>query len=367
MKVILYIGHHKVGSTALQTFLSWNWLKLLRDGGILYPMVEAEGLGNCLRRAMTGKDDHGRLSLNQREPHNTLAFRMIDEVGGFKLPAFLDRPPSSLQMMRAIREQVENLTPSTVIMCSEVMSNFGHVGPQLTRRIRDLFPGAEFEIYLTLRRPDEYLASWHGQRFRFGYKLDRLEGAVAKRYATSVHFDYKTLLLPWQETFPDARFHIRNYRDVLAAGGSCEDFIRQVGVRFPSGLAAAPRSNQSIPYAFYEIARRANQTLEGPLPGQMMNFLERTSASRDVPANSEVEVLGAEARAHLSDRFQPIHAYLGKVADQSPFFPDIDELGRVRPVPELDAARAALARLRSLPPWSRPSAPLWQFLKELEI
>lgn len=39
MKVVFYIGHHKVGSTALQVYLSQNWLRLAQ-AGILYPAVE---------------------------------------------------------------------------------------------------------------------------------------------------------------------------------------------------------------------------------------------------------------------------------------------------------------------------------------
>ncbi|SFC73043.1 hypothetical protein SAMN04488094_108150 [Tropicimonas isoalkanivorans] len=365
MKVIIYIGHHKVGSTALQTYLSRNWLKLIRDGGILYPMVEFEGMANCLARAMAGKDDDGDLTLNEREPHNTLVFKMIAEAGGFKLPAFIDRPPAVFQMARAIREQIDNLSPRAVVLCSEVMSNFGHESPALTQQLRSFFPGASFEIYLTLRRPDEYLASWHGQRFRFGYRWGRLEGEVAKKYIHTVHFDYQTLLQPWTEAFPDAVFHIRNYSDVLAVGGSCEDFVQQVGIDFPSGLVPAPRANKSIPYAFYDIMRRANQELDRPDAERFMHFLESTNIAKEVHKNAEVEVLGQGARTFLADAFEPIHSYVGQVANRSPFFPDIDEMRIAHPVPEEVASRAALELLLELPERARPQPPAWELLRKL--
>ena len=51
MKIIIYIGHHKVGSTALQVFLSQNWLALVR-AGILYPSVETSGFSHNLAEVL---------------------------------------------------------------------------------------------------------------------------------------------------------------------------------------------------------------------------------------------------------------------------------------------------------------------------
>ena len=50
MKVILYIGHHKVGSTSLQVFLARNWAALAREG-TLYPSVENRGYALNLRQS----------------------------------------------------------------------------------------------------------------------------------------------------------------------------------------------------------------------------------------------------------------------------------------------------------------------------
>ena len=43
MQFVLFIGPHKVGSSQLQDFLYRNYVRLIQSG-ILYPMIEAEGL-----------------------------------------------------------------------------------------------------------------------------------------------------------------------------------------------------------------------------------------------------------------------------------------------------------------------------------
>ena len=41
MDLVIFMGHHKVGSSSLQSWLSTNWLALAR-AGILYPAVEMQ-------------------------------------------------------------------------------------------------------------------------------------------------------------------------------------------------------------------------------------------------------------------------------------------------------------------------------------
>lgn len=364
MKVVIFFGHHKVGSTALQAFLSQNALALLR-AGILYPAVEAEGQADLLKRALQGQDTPGAPPINVREPHNALAFRLITDVTGRDMPPFHQNLPGTAQMIRTIRKQVQALDPGAVILCSEVMSNLGPRDPGLIARIRDIFPDAEFELYCTFRRPDEYLVSWYGQRLTLGHKVAPLWDGGALDYTSTIHFDYRALLEPWRRCFAGAPFHVRNYRDVLAAGGSVEDFTGRVGIDFPSGLAAPERSNRSLPYALMEILRRANRTLPRPEAKRLRGFLLGLSDRIDLPANGEVEMFGAGVRADLFRAFAPIHDYLCDATGRPAFFPDLGEMRIVRPVPEPEASRAALAELARLKRGDRPGKPLWSFIRQL--
>ena len=83
MKVTLYFGHHKVGSTALQSFLFRNQAALAR-AGILYPGIESESLSYMLAQLL-GVPDEGEKAppaMNAREPHNALAFQMLAQGEG---------------------------------------------------------------------------------------------------------------------------------------------------------------------------------------------------------------------------------------------------------------------------------------------
>lgn len=355
MKVILYIGHHKVGSTALQVFLSQNFHRLLRHG-ILYPPVETRGFSHALALAMNGEDHAGILPVNIREPHSALAYRMMAEVSNRTVPGQFQHLPASGQMLHALRNQLRTLGPRCVILCSEAFANFGEVSPDLISRLCDVFPKAEFQIYCALRRVDDYIVSWHGQRLKAGEKIPALCQGAALQYLPTIHFDYSRVIEAWLEKCPGATVTLRNYRDIVAAGGSTEDFVQQAEIDFPVGMIPPGRTNPSIPHALIEIARRGNTALDAPAARALRGGLMALAGEIDLPQNAQVEMFGAQNRALLAERFAPIHARLGDLTGIRPFFPDIDEIARPRPLPELEAMRAALAGMdarllrRHMPP-----------------
>ncbi len=359
MKLLLYIGHHKVGSTSLQAFFSQNWLALAR-AGILYPGVEAEGFADHLQRGLNGRDSRALPPVNVREPHNALAFRMMSSVTKKPMPPYHRNLPALGQMLKALRQQVRQMAPQTVVICSEVMANFGPLAPQLIDQLKAEFPQAEFELYCALRRPDQYLASWHGQRLKFGHKVKALNDGGARAYEKGIHFNYKALLEPWIQRFPEARIHVRNYADVLAAGGSVEDFTRTVGMALPAGLQQPERTNPSLPYASYEIMRRANHVLARPDQLELRKYLLKSA--RKLPANTEVELFGAALRAELAEAFAATDRYLSQFAAGGAFFADLAQMRAPHPLPEAEALERSLGTLQAAPP---RSAALRQFLQSL--
>jgi len=336
MKVIIYIGHHKVGSTALQVFLAQNWHRLAREG-ILYPGVEARGLAWNLARALEGEDKSAPTDVNIREPHSALAYRMMAEVSDRKVPVQFKALPSVGQMIISLRQQIARLRPKTVILCSEAFANFGQVQPALIERLGAIFPKAGIEIYCALRRPDDYLISWHGQRLKVGEKLKPLAAGGLEQYFPTIHFNFRTVVEAWGKKLPRARLIVRNYSDILAAGGSTEDFMQQVGVDFPDGMVPAGRANTSLPRAAMEIVRHANHDLEPPAAAALCRYLLRPDNGLTPPANCDIEMFGATARAELAHRFAPIRDYLSDLTGQDAFFPDLDDLARPRAIAEADA------------------------------
>lgn len=345
MKVILYIGHHKVGSTALQQFFAQNSLALLRHG-ILYPAVESEGLIALTQKALGAGDQANDLPINVREPHNAMAFRMLSTTPTFKMPPFHKNIPGVGQIKAIVQNQIETLRPKTVVICSEAMANFGTHDAGLIDQLLDILRPSDLTIYCTLRRPDHYLVSWHAQRLKFGAKLRPLRGGALKRYSETIHLSYRSLLAPWVERCAGARFVVRNYQDVLATGGSVEDFVEQTGLRLPADLIPGETANPSIPHALVEVVRRANHDLPTKKSAKLISFVTRFAKKLDLIPNNEIEMFGTENRAVLADVFAEQEAYLQELTGQSAFFPDIADIAKECPVDELQAAQDAVSKLR---------------------
>ncbi|MGB5837845.1 MAG: hypothetical protein WBH14_12410, partial [Albidovulum sp.] len=205
MKLIVFIGHFKTGSSSLQRFLFWNYLKLLK-AGILYPSVESEGVSRNLAAALSGKDFADmRVSLNVKEPHNALALRLMTEEDQHGVPDYYPNVPSGFQIFQMIDWQMRTLNPEFTILCSEVFSLFGLTARKKSlQRMANRFSGHDVTIYCNLRRPDEYLSSWHRQRLKFGSPIQSLRAGALKNYLGSAHFEQDKVLQAWVDAFPNA-------------------------------------------------------------------------------------------------------------------------------------------------------------------
>lgn len=343
MHVSLYIGHHKVGSTSLQVFLSQNFNRLL-DAGLLYPFTEMRGAAHALAHSRRG--DHAEvLPVNIREPHSALAYRMMAEVSDRKVPQQFQHLPHSSQMLLAIRAQVQALEPEGVILCSEAFTNFGMVRPHLVTQLCNQFPKASFSLYCALRRPDEYMVSWHGQRIKVSEPVEPLRDGAWEQYTHNIHFNYRLAVEDWMKLVPGNRKVLRNYAEVLKSGGSEADYMAHSGLSFPRDMLPAPAANKSLPLAVTEIARRGNAALPPPEAHRLVQFLLHVDRRITLPRNAEIEMFSAAHRARMHAGFAPIHAWLSEAAGLPAFFPDIDRMLETRPLPEAEAVRMALDQL----------------------
>lgn len=350
MDLLVFIGHHKVGSSALQSYLATNAISLLGKD-VLYPAVEGQGLATLLSMALhreEGQPDwpsEFAQPINLREAHNALAFGMMAAHRGTEVNPLHQGLPRPRDMLTIIRRQVEVLSPETVILAAEVFSNFGGMSPKLIRHVFSPFDDPNVTLTATFRRVDDYLVSWHGQRLRFGQAPRPLEQALA-RYQNTIHFNYRKLLEPWIKVRPEAALRIRNYKDVLASGGSVEDFMNGFGLPLPQDPALMPRVNESISCAFYDLMTAANDVLEKSDARQFFEYLINIGPKLDLPKNRDIEMFGQAARDTLVESFEPIHTWLSEINGVPAFFPDFDEMARVRPVAKQDAAQSAIEQLR---------------------
>ncbi len=365
MKLAFFIGHHKTGSTSIQTYLATHYLRLLK-AGILYPAVESSGMASNLATVLQANAHAPVVNLNVREPHNALAFGLISEALKREVPPWHKNLPSGFQMFEMIDAQIHALAPKHTIICSEVMSRFAEQGwPKIMPRIRARFAHHDCSIVLNLRRIDDYLASWHLQVLKFGAVVDPLRhGAQAKFYQTA-HFQYDSILTRWSQALPQARMVVRNYADVMAAGGSVVDFFAQSQIDY-APTEPNPHLNTSLPYALAEILRQANIALPAHR-SEMLNYLLGAAHRVDLIPNAEVELFGATHRAALLNAFAPVHKRLSDFLGLEAFFHDLDQVSLCRPIPEMTAAAAALQALRQDAAENAPSAEVRDFVKALVL
>ena len=353
MKTTIYIGHHKVGSTALQQFLSRNLAPLVR-AGTLYPFVEMDGAAHAMATLAKGKRPPPQ-TVNVVEPHSALAYKMMAEAAGRPVPPQFRNLCHSSQMFHAVAGQVRLLRPEGLVLCSEAFSNFGAVQPALIDRLAAPFAEDDLTVYAALRRPDQYLVSWHGQRIKVGEKTGPLSQDWAG-YLDTIHFNYHLALEAWIDRLPGARMVIRDYARIMEAGGSIQDFAAHGGVHIPDGLDTAIQANPSLPHAVVELARRGSHALSPKDGHAFREFLKRLPGKVDLPANREVEMLGQPARDALHDAFREIDGWLGEVTGGGTgFFADLDAMRTLAPMPERDANHAALDALT--PELLEPLAP----------
>lgn len=347
MQFVLFIGPHKVGSSQLQDFLYRNYVRLIQSG-ILYPMIEAEGLSFMVSKAIIGDIDDIPLPVNAREAHNAFAYKMISEVDETRfVPAKHSGLPRTRQMFRAIKKQIEFVQPEVVILASEVFSTFGVVSPRLIQTLLDEFPEASFRIIANLRRVDNYLSSWHGERLKAGERLHPLGRGGLQEYFETTHFDYRLILEPWVNMMPDADFILRDFSAVRSAGGTIEDFKEQSCLNFPDSLITPAPLNPSMHRAVQEIVRRGNAQLMPEVALNLRNFLEDVTPQLGLPKSSEIEMYGPDLREEMFDRFEDVHDYLGDLTGQAPFFANLENMLRCRPIRELDAVADALPKIRA--------------------
>ncbi len=336
MRIHIFIGHHKVGSTALQTYLAQN-AHILVEHGVLYPAVDPEGLA-ALKQ---GSGPETSLSLNRREPHNGLAFRMLSEVGYMPVPPYHPGLPDSDTMLAGIVDQIDSFVPDHVILCAEVFSNFGRADPGLIRRLGRFLAGQRLTMLATLRRPDDYLVSWQGQRLKFGHALLPLSGGGLAQYADDIHLDYRQMLRPWRAVFSRADWSVEDYAQVRHDGGAVANFLRRTEIDLPIELVTEPHANPSLPPGLYDLVRRFNMELGRPQAAAMRARLLEITTGLTLPLSSDVEMFGPKVRAEMADAFASSADWLADLSNGEINY-SRDELIRLRPIPELTAAQITL-------------------------
>ena len=245
--VILHVGPHKTGTTALQRALAENAAVLARHG-VLYPA--------------TGRldDSHAMLAEAVRREDATLLAALAAEASGWR----------------------------AVLISSE---NLSALKPEALVALRQVFPGAEFRISYTLRRLATLWPShWgelikHGQCLTFAGYLDRV--------ATRDDRPYHAPILPQRQldrlasAFGETALHIGVYEARLEGG--CDigpAFIDDLlGLGHLAPQFSTRRVNRTPSDLITAVVYLMNQHVDGKLdyPSKQRLRLALLSVCRAVP------------------------------------------------------------------------------------
>ncbi|WP_406827645.1 hypothetical protein [Microbulbifer sp. ARAS458-1] len=184
-KLILHIGRHKTGSSAIQNWLIEN-TNVLKDFGYYYPKEARKGRG------------HHKIA----EPNAGRFTGFISPLTGASLPA-------------ALNEELLDNDQFTPILSSEAFQN---CHPQLIKR---LFRKHDTKVVVYLRNHVDYLASAYTQWIH----ASNYKGSIRRYFLTSYSVNYRRFLQRWEKQFPGRLIVRRFQRELLTNNDIRADFL----------------------------------------------------------------------------------------------------------------------------------------------
>jgi len=233
MTIVLHIGTHKTGTTAIQRFAASKRGKL-RPKGLWYPSYDEIGLfvhyGHHHVAHALANENGNRLSIDD-------AKRFADHV-------------------QAKMRRSETLLISAEPFYRHVLPADGGYWAErkaYIERMRSFFPGPDVKVLTIVRRQDTFARSLYQERVKVTkYRLKFKDFIENERPS----FEYYKHLEIFSEVFGDVE--VLTYED-LAGDGLIDAFFNHLGVDV-SGIPGRPSANPSLPIDLVEFKRILNST-----------------------------------------------------------------------------------------------------------
>lgn len=265
-ELILHIGRHKSGTTAIQHFLNDNRDELLRRG-VHVPRAGRRGEG-----------------------HHALAEPLRRRLA--RLSGLTD--PRSLAVWRALVAELHGIAPELVaVISSEAFQNCE--ASLVARGIG----GFRTRVLVYLRNQVDYLASAYAQRVHATDYCGSVEDFYRDIFLP-LH-DYERFLQGWETQFP-GQLTVRRYRP----GTMVQDFAAAAfGMEDLSWATLRAAANPSLNAQVLEFKRRLNARgpADAPPPGLLYRVLPELNARCPAPKFRVPEALRRDlvARAERGD------------------------------------------------------------------
>jgi hypothetical protein len=222
-QLLIHIGTHKTGTTAIQNALRAN-RKLLAQNGCAY-VDEAYELSRCLKEPALAEAEFEALKKK---------FKCLVSEASHDRVIF-----SSEQFAGTI---LKNYTDSSFI----------------AQRLKDIFPKHSVSLIVYFRRQDHFIESAYTQFVQMGqpWSFDRF-----RDFVDFSKFDWNVVVDNYRQYFQSVDIHMYD-RTQLTGGDVVVDFFSWLGLPVDSRLRIIRGSNYSISRAAVEVARVGNVYLD---------------------------------------------------------------------------------------------------------
>lgn len=274
-KILLHIGTHKTGSTAIQSFCYKNSMALIQQG-ILYPESYTKWGG-----------------------HHQIPWHL-----GVTHP-YKDEDITFDQIMLYLKQQIAIYQPRQVILSSE---DFEFLPLPALKRLKETLDDYPIEILIYLRRQDNYLISEYKQHVRM--EVTQFSGTLfdfVLKYDFEPRFNYKYITDKWSEVFGKNSLIVRPFeKQQLKDGDVVEDFISTINIERTENIQSVESSESNIGLSnmatlllsklnAYDISNR----------GRLIELLR----DLDFP---DIDLISSKARKEILSRFEASNSDIAK-------------------------------------------------------
>jgi hypothetical protein len=234
MKVILHIGWHKTGTSAIQYLLHVNRALLREKWRLNYPEA----------------------GIYDRRAHHVAAWKLIPRFDSLMRRMGHAETPGSTELFRAMLRETAERGCTAMLISSEVLSQIQDYD---LARLAEAFEGNTVEIVGYVRRQDRYLESRYNQWVKGRRRLSVGIMPFAQDFLGTKALDYHDHFGRWAAVFGRESLKVRLYdRASLRRGDVRLDFIDALGIE-EHGLdfEDEPR-NVSLTFSGVQFLRRFN-------------------------------------------------------------------------------------------------------------
>jgi hypothetical protein len=289
MKIVLHIGTHKTGTSALQSFCGLN-RKTLLARGVLFPRQASRSNSFNILPAR-------------------IAFGKVDEVRRFFSATVREARRANVGTVLISSESFYAMTGFFYCLYNRPCGDYWEHERRCVEAVRTCLPEhVECSLYCYVRRQDRFLESLYNQCVKhwpgFDGDITAFLGRVREAMDYARHFDI------WRKAFGDNALHVRSYEP--AADRLLEDFLAwSLGIsELKDFVPLGQRVNERLSRDLLEYKRILNR-LELPRADATTDMVQIMELARTMGDNGRYhDYLSPDERQTLLQEFAESNALL---------------------------------------------------------